>query len=229
MAEDEFSSVPSSMKGRRPSASSSSSVRAAESEERPRERMRAPEMPKISAPRMPNVEMPKFSAGGSGNGAPNIVVIGIGIIALLALYLAFSAYSEVGKMKAEARGVADDLRSLRDKDALITAPIQGTVTIRKDVPVAQALGSATAVGTLTIPIRTTMVGRSTTGTVFEVPIDQNITVDVTSLLDFSGSQESIAINEEIPVESGATMKVSLKQVAGDELNSMIDRLESVAK
>jgi len=230
MAEEDFSSVPSSM--RKPRAGGKieeereEEVNIAEpsAPKPPMQMPKVPEMPKIS------MEMPKFSLGaGGGIGLPLIIVA---LVALLSLYMAWSAGNEVGKIKSEASLLAQDLKAFKDRDASIRAPVDGKITVRKDVPLAGVFPPGlTATGTIVLPIKATLVGRSTTGSIFEIPIEQNVTVDFEAPLDFSktGENENIAINEEIPLGNEAIIKVTAGEVWGPDLDAAIGRLETISK
>ncbi len=230
MAEEDFSSVPSSM--RKPRAGGKieeereAEVNIAEPPvPRPSMQMpKVPEMPKLG------MEMPKFSLGaGGGIGLP---LIAVALVALLSLYMAWSAGNQVGMMKAETKLLAQDLKAFKDRDVSIRAPVDGVVTVRKDVPLAGVFPlGLTATGTIILPVKATLVGRSTTGSVFEIPIEQNVTVDFEAPLDFSktGANENIVIDEEIPLGNEAIIKVNAGEVWGPDLDAAIGRLETISK
>jgi len=220
MAEEEYSPIPSGM--RRPRVPAPSGPEEAEEPRGPPEVSR-PSIPKVS------VSVPAISLGG---GAPGALVIAIGIIALLALYLAYSANSELGRMKAEAKGLAADLKKFRDREVSIAAPLEGKVTVRKDVPLAGVFPAfLRASGTLILAVKATLIGRSSTGAIFEVPIDQNVSIDFTAPLDFSktGEGQDIRIDEEIPLGNEAVLKVTARDVWGEDLNSVVRRLEEISR
>jgi hypothetical protein len=230
MAEEEFSSVPSGMRKRAPAGKIEEeqegevNIAAPAPSKQPMQMPKIPEMPKLG------MEMPKISLGaGGGIGLPLITVA---LVALLSLYMAWSAGNEVGRIKSEASLLAQDLQAFKNRDASIRAPVDGFVTVKKDVPLAGVFPPGLKVsGTITIPLKTTLIGRSTTGGVFEIPIDQNVTADFEAPLDFSNAAqgESIVLNEEIPLGNEAIIRVNAGEVWGPDLDAAIGRLEAIAK
>jgi len=222
MAEDEFSAVPSGRRGKPTLASITEEVPVPR-----RSKPKAPSIPKVEI-KAPKVSVPKLSLGGGGK-----LVYVVALIALVALYFAYSASNEVGRMKGEMHGVAEDLKVFKAKEASIRAPLEGIVTLKREVPLSGVFPSTLrGSGTLTVPFKTTLVGRSAaTGAIFEINVDQEVSIDFTAPLNFSetGQGQSLLIDEQIPLGNEVDIEITARDVWGPELDSIIDRLETAGQ
>ena len=156
----------------------------------------------------------------------------LALLTLVSIYFAYTASSDVARMKAEMRGVAADLKDFRAKEAAIRAPLDGKVTLKKELPLSGIFpATLRASGTLIIPLKTTITAQSSTGgTIYLIPLDQNLSVEFVAPLDFSktGVGQSILIDEEVELGNEALIRITARDVWGAELDSLISRLERVS-
>ncbi|VVC03855.1 Uncharacterised protein [Candidatus Burarchaeum australiense] len=152
------------------------------------------------------------------------------IIAVIAIYFAYAANSQVGMMKEQIRGVAASLKDFRAREVSLNVPLNGKVILNKDLPLSNIFPpNLRATGTLTIPFKTTIIARNpSSGTIYEIPLDQNVSVDFVAPLNFSktGAGQSLSINEQIPVTNQVTLRITARDVWGPDLDAIINSLES---
>ena len=155
------------------------------------------------------------------------------IVALASLYFAYTANSQVAMMKGEIGGVASDLKEFRSKEVSVQAPLSGSVVVKKDLPLSDVFPpTLRATGTLILPIKTTLKAYSSTGgTIYEVPIDQNVSIDFVAPLDFSktGTGQSLTIDDQIPLGNYVNIRITARDVWGRNLDSIINRLEQASQ
>ena len=186
-----------------------------------------------SAPEAPAKAQEASPQAGGGSNA-------IAIVAILALALALaSAYGTFfmekplsSAQKAQLMGIADDLRTLQNRDIVMTAPVSTTISLNKSYPIKDLFPSEFDIPlAFSIPIDTELVGLSSTGQPVrfkvqeEVPI--NATIPISSASAFGNS--SIQIQKELPVEAQFTSSIKIRAAYGQDLNNMIDKIESIAK
>ena len=165
--------------------------------------------------------------GGRVSGRKLIYVLAI--VVLVTIYFAYTASSDVARMKAEMRCMAEDLKVFRSKEVSITVPLEGVVTLNKELPLSNVFPSTLRVnGTLILPLKTTLIARSATGgTIYQIPLDQNISINYLLPLDFSktGTGQSLLIDEELQLGNEVYIKVTARDIWGEELDSIISSLE----
>ena len=226
-SEDEFSPIPSSMKRSKQEEKKTESLEEMmEQQPEPAQTFTPPEL------RMPELKPPEISLRVPSLQPSGISKLSIAalLLALLALYFAYSANAQLGAMKGAAKDIATDLKEFRDAGAQVKAPVSGTIRIRKELALANVFPPGLeASGTVTIPIKTTLISRTSTGTLVQIPIDTQIVVPFTSTLDFSSTTEgkSAQIDEEIPLQDEAIINVTAREVWGQPLDKIISRLEKL--
>lgn len=169
-------------------------------------------------------------------GASNITMI-VAVFALaLALLSVYGAYFMERPLSASQKtqllGIAGDLRTLQNRDIVMTAPVSTTITLNRSYPIKDLFPSEFNIPlSFIIPIDTQLVGLSGTGQPVqfrvqdEVPIQ--VTIPISSASAFGNS--SIQIQKELPVEAKFTSSIKIRAAYGQDLNNIIDKLESVAK
>jgi len=228
MAEDEYSPVPSGLR-RKPEEKEAAGLEEMIEERQQKTEFAPPEL-KMPEMKLPEISLPLPSVGGGG-GISKLAVAAL-LVALVALYFAYSANSQLGAMRGAVKGIVSDLKEFRDAGAQVKAPVSGKVRLAKDVQLSNVFPPGLeATGTVTIPIKTTLVSRTTTGTLVEIPIDTQVEVPFTSKLDFSKTTEgqSGKIDEEIPLQDEAIITVMAKEVWGGPLGKIISRLEKLSQ
>ncbi|MDO8339333.1 MAG: hypothetical protein Q7T16_01610 [Candidatus Burarchaeum sp.] len=155
------------------------------------------------------------------------------IVALASLYFAYTASSEVAQMKGEMGGMANDLKIFRSKEISVMAPLSGNVVLKKELPLSGIFPpTLRATGTLILPIKTTLRAYSPTGgTIYEIPINQNVSIDFVAPLDFSktGVGQSLIIDDQVPVGNYVNIKITARDVWGRDLDAIINRLEQASQ
>ena len=185
-----------------------------------------------SAPDIP-AQSPNAAAQG---GTSNITMI----IAVLALALAMvSVYGTYfmekplsSAQKAQLMGIAEDLRTLQNRDIVMTAPVSTTISLDRSYPIKDLFPAEFDIPlSFVIPIDTQLVGLSGTGQPVQFRVQDEVpiqaTIPISSARAFGNN--TIQIKKELPVEAKFTSSIKIRAAYGQDLNNIIDKLESVAK
>lgn len=193
--------------------------------------------PRPSLPRPGPVAPQPTSApygGKKGVNFSGIIALVALAIAVLALFLVLTAPASKldTATKAELRGIAQDLRAIKDRSVGVQAPVQGSAKVNQNVLLRDILPPTITVPiTANIPIQKRVMASSPTmGTVY---IDLNETVPVnfnlTLILGENLGQNAIVINKELNVDMQMESKVKTSDLYGTELDDVINRLEKLAQ
>ncbi|RLG19583.1 hypothetical protein DRN67_02365 [Candidatus Micrarchaeota archaeon] len=163
-----------------------------------------------------------------GGGMGRLIYI-FAILALISVVLAGLAWNDVNEMKAEIRGISQNLKEFRSKEASIIAPVEGGITMKKELPLSGLFPpTLKASGRLIIPLNTTVRGRSVTGgTVYEIVLDEDLVVEFIAPLNFSktGAGQSLIVDEELDVDDTVYITVTARDIWGAELDAIINSLD----
>jgi hypothetical protein len=161
------------------------------------------------------------------------------IVALLALALALiSVYGSYfmdrplsDAQKGQLMGIAEDLRTLQNRDIVMTAPVSTTISLDRSYPIKDLFPPQFDIPlSFYIPIDTQLVGLSSTGQPVSFRVQEEVpitaTIPITSAKAFGNN--TIQIKKELPVEAKFTSAIKIRAAYGQDLNNIIDKLEAVA-
>ena len=181
----------------------------------------------------PQAQAPSAAPQG---GASNITMI-VAVLALaLALASVYGTYFTEKPLspaiKAQLLGIADDLKTLQNRDIVMTAPVSTTITLDRSYPIKDLFPSEFDIPlSFIIPIDTSLVGLSGTGQPVQFRVQEEVpiqaTIPISSAKAFGNN--TIQIKKELPVEAKFTSAIKIRAAYGQDLNKIIDKLESVAK
>ncbi|MEM4554749.1 MAG: hypothetical protein QXT25_02795 [Candidatus Anstonellaceae archaeon] len=163
-----------------------------------------------------------------------LILAGIALLLSLAsFYLSFFAEKPLSEyQKQQLLGIADDLRSLQNREIRMTAPTQTYVRINKTYPIGDMFPESFDVPLeFTIPISTQLVGVSAAGHPVVFRVEES--VPVKTKVRINGSKafagHNITLNKELPMEAVWSSEIRVRAAYGQDLNDIIDRLEALAK
>jgi len=169
-------------------------------------------------------------------GAGNVTMI-VAVLALaLALLSVYGAYFMERPLspaqKTQLLGIAEDLRTLQNRDIVMTAPVSTTISLDRSYPIKDLFPSEFDIPlSFVIPIDTSLVGLSGTGQPVQFRVQEEVpiqaTIPISSAKAFGNN--TIRIRKELPVEAKFTSAIKIRAAYGQDLNSIIDKLEAVAK
>ena len=173
----------------------------------------------------------------SGGGSSNITMI-VSVIALaIALLSAYGAFFMERPLSASQKtqllGIAEDLKTLQDRDIVMTAPVSTTISLDKSYPIKDLFPPEFDIPlSFMIPIDTQLVGLSVaTGQPVQFRVQEEVpiqtTIPISSAIAFGNN--TIRIQKDLPVEAKFTSAIKIRAAYGQDLNNIIDKLESVAK
>lgn len=174
----------------------------------------------------------------SGTGASSLPLI-LSIIALLlgatSLYISMNNSSGAGITatdRTQLAGIAQDLRSLQQKEFSATSPdLQTVVSVEKSFPLSDILPQTFYLPlSLNIPVQGMVSGISANGQVATFRVNDTLQLRASVPVDMTNATKSIMvnINKEIPITTRIRSSFKISMVFGDELNSIIQRLEAMS-
>ncbi|MEM4348104.1 MAG: hypothetical protein QXN37_00865 [Candidatus Anstonellaceae archaeon] len=184
-----------------------------------------------------------YTASGENEASPSqkqdnsgfaLMVAGVALLLSLAsLYLSFFVERPLSEyQKQQLLGIADDLRSLQNREIRMTAPMQTSVRINKTYPIRDMFPETFEVPLeFTIPINTQLVGVSPAGHPIVFRVEES--VPIKTKVQINGSKafagHNITLNKELPMEAVWSSEIRVRAAYGQDLNNIIDRLEALAK
>ena len=134
--------------------------------------------------------------------------------------------------KAAIMGMAQELRSLQDKDiSLISSPVQTTLSLDKQYPIKDMFPpSFTIPLSFNIPIDTQLIGISTTGQPAAFRVQENVPIKLSVPISSASAfgNNTIRIQKEMPVDVRFTSSVKVRAAFGTQINGIIDQLDRMA-
>jgi hypothetical protein len=175
--------------------------------------------------------VPEAQAGGVSNSVLVVVALAL-VLSLASFYGTFFMERPLSEAQKETLlGIADDLRTLQNRDIVMSAPVSTTITLDRSYPIKDLFPPEFDMPlTFKIPIDTQLVGLGPTGQPVafrvqeEVPI--SVTIPITSAVAFGNN--TIQIKKEMPVEAKFTSAIKIKAAYGQDINNIIDKLEAAA-
>ena len=179
---------------------------------------------------------PKPSGPSGPSNLPMIISVIALILAIAALYIAFTGFGAKGAaagLSAEDKqllmGVASDVRSLKDASLSLTVPTQTSLHLSGTLPVAEAIkqGSKLFIP-VTLKVNQKVVGfDARTGTPVQVQLNDTILTSALVDFDFSASNSTIIIENDIPVYTVSTGTLSLGNLSS-RLDMIAAKIEQIA-
>src|SRR3989344_65194 len=173
-------------------------------------------------------EMPHISA----SNIPTILAAVALLLSLVSLYGVFFMDHPIGPMqKAELLGIASDLRSLEQRDITMTAPVTTTILMNKSYPLKDVFPATFEIPLeFEIPLDTNLLAIGPNGQPFSARIQESIPVKV--VVPISSEQAfgatAISFKKELPVDATFSTSVKIGATYGQELGSIVERLENLA-
>lgn len=170
-------------------------------------------------------------SGGANNTAIIVALVAL-VLAAASIYGTFFMERPLSpSQKAALAGIADDLRTLQNRDITMSAPVSTTISLDRSYPIRDLFPPEFDIPlSFDIPIDTQLVGLSSTGQPVafrvqeEVPI--SVTIPITSAIAFGNN--TIQIKKEMPVEAKFTSAIKIKAAYGQDINGIIDKIEAIA-
>ena len=153
-------------------------------------------------------------------------------LALLSVYGTFFMEKPLSPaQKAQLLGIAEDLRTLQNRNIVMTAPVSTTITLNRSYPIKDLFPTEFDIPlSFVIPIDTSLVGLSGTGQPVQFRVQEEVPIEVVVPISSSKAfgNNTIQIQKELPVEAKFTSAINIRAAYGQDLNNIIDKLESVA-
>jgi hypothetical protein len=170
-------------------------------------------------------------SGGYGSLPMLIAIVALGI-SVVSLYMSYNSDRSLSvSQKEQIAGIANDLKTLQNKDVTLYAPVQTTMRINKSYPI-KSLFPATFNMPLefSIPLDTEVVGVSGTGQPVRFKLEES--VPVKTVVSVSSSKafgnNTIKMDTDLPVDVELYTTVKIRSVYREEINSIIDKLEALS-
>lgn len=176
-----------------------------------------------SHPEMPHV---------SSSSIPLILAGAALLLSLVSVYGVFFMDRPIGPVqKAELLGIASDLRSLQERDITMSVPVDTTVVLNKSYPLKDVFPSTFELPLeFEIPLDTNLLAIGPNGQPFSARIQENIPIRVK--VPISSEQAfgatALTFKKELPVEARFSSSVKIGATYGQELGSIVARLEKLA-
>lgn len=188
--------------------------------------------PTITPPAVAGAPKPPQFSGGSDSTLPFFIAVLSLIIALAALYGAFFAERPVSPAQKEVLlGIANDLKTLQEREIALSAPVQTTIELNRSYPISELFPAQFEIPIdFTIPVDTQLVGVSTTGVPVAFRVQEEVPIKAIIPINSARAfgNKTIQIQKTLPVEAKFTSIVKVRTAYGTDLNSMIDKLNKLA-
>ena len=173
------------------------------------------------------------SGGGGGMGSLPLIIAIIALgISILSLYTVYTAEKPLTvSQKVAIAGIADDLKTLQNKDVSLYAPVQTKLTLNNSYPVRDLFPATFNIPLeFTIPLDTEVVGLSSTGQPVRFKLEEDVpvktVVQVSAAKAFGNS--TIKMDKDLPIDVELYSNVKIMSAYRQELSSIIDRLDALS-
>ena len=174
------------------------------------------------------------NSGSGGSSLPLILSIIAILLGAASLYISMNNTSAGGITAADRTqllGIAQDLRSLQQKQFSATSPdLQTVVSVEKSFPLSDILPTTFYIPlSLNIPVQGMVTGVSANGQVATFRVNDTLQLRASVPVDITNATNGIMvnINKDIPITTRIRSSFQVSMVFGDELNSIIQRLETM--
>jgi hypothetical protein len=167
-----------------------------------------------------------------GSGLTLLVAVVALALALASVYGTFFIEKPLSPAQKQAiLGIANDLRTLQNRDIVMSAPVSTTINLDKSYPIKDLFPAQFNIPlSFNIPIDTELVGLSSTGQPVRFRVQEEVpisaTIPIASAIAFGNN--TIQIKKTLPVEAKFTSSIKIRAAYGQDLNNMIDKLEAIA-
>ena len=184
-----------------------------------------------SAPEIPTQQPAAAPQGGASTITMIVAVLALAL-ALMSVYGTYFTEKPLSaSQKTQLLGIAEDLRTLQNRDIVMTAPVSTTISLDRSYPIKDLFPAEFDIPlSFIIPIDTSLVGLSGTGQPVQFRVQEEVpiqaTIPISSAKAFGNN--TIQIKKELPVEAKFPSAISIRAAYGQDLNNIIDKLEAVA-
>ena len=189
----------------------------------------APAYQPSAAPSPPPIRPPAESSGSS---LPLVLAVIALLVSLACLYGTFFADRPMSPLqKAQLLGIADSLRSLQNREIQMSAPLQTFVYINATYPIKDMFPLTFDMPLdFEIPIDTQMVAVSTTGQPVAFRVQENVPIKVRIPINSARAfgNSTVQITKSLPLQTTWSSDIKVRAAYGQDLNSIIDKLETMA-
>ena len=153
------------------------------------------------------------------------------ILSIIAIIFASAALTGPGIDKNELRGIASDLRALNNKQITVNVPINTQLYFSNAIPANQLFSGAQEIPVaFQIPIKHTFKGKDVrTGIPVDVYVEETIEAEAVITIDLTTSSISLELVSPAQASGTAASTITVKDVYGDEISSIADRLDRMAE
>ena len=179
----------------------------------------------------PMKKQPEPSGGTDMSPALYVAILSL-IIAIAAVYLSlFTERPLSAAQKQTLTGIANDLKTLQDRQIDLSAPVTTTIELNQSYPIRELFPPQFDIPIdFSIPVDTQLVGVSTTGAPVSFHVQSDVpihaVIPISSATAFGN--KSIQIQKTMPVEARFTSIVMIRTAYGTDLNRIIDKLNGLA-
>ncbi|MFH0927532.1 MAG: hypothetical protein V1822_03040 [Candidatus Micrarchaeota archaeon] len=174
-----------------------------------------------------HVKFPSVAAQNS-----NFLAYAAIVIAIIALLLSIYTSSGIpGSTKAELKAISADLRTIQQKEIVLTSPLKASVLVDQSFPASDIFPDTFNLYVDdTIPLDSQITARSNTGqiVVFNVADDLHVKSQIPIDSNKSLAGVNVRINREIPIDTQFSATLKVNAVYGKELNDIIERLDKLS-
>lgn len=153
------------------------------------------------------------------------------VIAFVSIGLTFTAFSDLQKVKVEAKGLLEDIRTIQDTPIQFRQTVSTPTLVSAEIPLSKIFGGTSIPVSGSIPISGTVKARSPTLGVFDVQLEGEIPINQQFLIkeaSFS-SEDKLVVNSSVPLSVEVFITVKPDEFWGDEFDDIANRLEKISK
>jgi len=184
---------------------------------------------KYSPPAQQASEAPQ--AGGASTTTMIVAVLALAL-ALVSVYGTFFMEKPLSPaQKEQLLGIAEDLRTLQNRNIVMSAPVSTTITLDRSYPIKDLFPAEFNMPlSFNIPIDTQLVGLSSTGQPVQFRVQEQVPIEVVVPISSATAfgNNTIQIKKELPVEAKFTSSINIRAAYGQDMNNIIDKLEAIA-
>jgi hypothetical protein len=185
---------------------------------------------RAAPPAIPSAAQPRGDPGGSITMIVAVIALALSLASAYGTFVMEKPLTQA--QKAALTGIADDLRTLQNRDIVMSAPVSTTISLDKSYPIKDMFPPEFEIPlTFSIPIDTQLVGLGTTGQPVQFRVQDEVPISVKvpiSSAEAFGSN-TIRIKKDLPVEARFTSSIKIRAAYGQDLNKIIDKLDAIAK
>ena len=160
-----------------------------------------------------------------------IAIIALGI-SVYSLYTSYSANTSLSvSQKEQIAGIANDLKTLQNKDIALYAPVQTKLKLNKSYPIRDLFPLTFSMPLeFSLPLDTEVVGISSSGQPVRIKLQESVPVKTVISVNSSKAfgNGSIRMDNDLPVDVELYASVRMRSFYREELNSIIDRLDGLS-